>query len=104
MCNQKLVPLQAELIETNSLQHRLNEKYDAESYARHFNSPYRRTLSGEIRKAAYALKNCFVGPIKDQSITETVLAKAKGFGIYHYCKRGLHSCWAGRNRSGGRKA
>ena len=36
VCNQKLVPLQAELIETNSLQHRLNEKYDSESYARHF--------------------------------------------------------------------
>ena len=98
VCNQKLVPLQAELIETNSLQHRLNEKYDSESYARHFNSPYRRTLSGEIRKAAYALKNCFVGPIKDQSITETVLAKAKGLAFITIAKGGF--IVAGRGGTG----
>ena len=98
VCNQKLVPLQAELIETNSLQHRLNEKYDADSYARHFNSPYRRTLSGEIRKAAYALKNCFTGPIKDQSITETVLAKAKGLAFITIAKGGF--IVAGRGGTG----
>ena len=97
-CYEKLIPLQQELIATNSLQHRINEKYDSDSYARHFNSPYRRTLSGEIRKAAYALKNCFKGPVKDQSITEATLSNAKGLAFITIAKGGF--IVAGRGGTG----
>ena len=76
-CHDTIQPLQRELIATISLQNRENTQYNPDSYQRHLNAPFKRTLSGEIRKAAYAIRNCFHGQ-KDRSVMEKILKNAKG--------------------------
>ena len=87
-CHDTIQPLQQELIATISLQNRENCQYDPASYHRHLNAPYKRSLSGEIRKAAYALRNCFHGQ-KDRSIMEKVLTNAKGLAFITVIKGGF---------------
>eukprot|EP00505_MAST-04D_sp_SCG-Rhode-Island_P002898 Stramenopile-MAST_4_protein_2898 len=88
-CHDAIEPLQQELIETRSLQNRENTLYDAERSGRHINVPYKRTLSGEIRKAAYALRNCFHGQQPDRAMMEKVLKHAHGLAFITVLKGGF---------------
>ena len=87
-CHDTIQPLQRELIATISLQNRENTQYNPDSYQRHLNAPFKRTLSGEIRKAAYAIRNCFHGQ-KDRSVMEKILKNAKGLAFITVIKGGF---------------
>ena len=80
-CHQRLEPVQPMLQRLKALKHRPNKKYnpDNDQYRSQLNFPIKHTLSGEVRKAAYSVRNLFnPATLQDQSIPASLLKDAKG--------------------------
>jgi lipid-binding SYLF domain-containing protein len=100
-CHQRLIPLQDELISTNSNAVKANsiDSTDGSRMRPYLNNPVSMTLGAEIRKAAYSLSN-FTRPgiISDKSIPTELLSKACGLAFLTVVKGGF--IFAGRIGTG----
>jgi len=80
-CHQRLEPVQPILLRLKALKHRTNDKYNPENdkYRSQLNFPVKHTLSGEVRKAAYSVRNLFnPSTVKDHNVPASLLKDAKG--------------------------
>jgi lipid-binding SYLF domain-containing protein len=79
-CHQRLEPVQPMLQRLKALKHRTNTKYNPDDkLRRQINFPIKHSLSGEVRKAAYSVRNLFnPATIQDQKIPASLLKDAKG--------------------------
>ncbi len=80
-CHQRLEPVQSMLQRLKALKHRTNDKYNPQNslFRSQMNFPIKHSLSGEVRKAAYSVRNLFnPSTIQDQKIPAKLLKDAKG--------------------------
>jgi lipid-binding SYLF domain-containing protein len=91
-CHQRLEPVQPMLQRLKALKHRKNTKYnpDVDQYRSQMNFPIKHTLSGEVRKAAYSVRNLYnPATLQDQSIPASLLKDAKGILFMTVFKAGF---------------
>ena len=91
-CHQRLEPIQPMLQRLKALKHRKNTKYNPEEsqYRSQLNFPVKHTLSGEVRKAAYSVRNLFnPSTVQDRAIPARLLKDAKGLVFITVFKAGF---------------